>query len=296
MATDSPPTAGRGSAPPPTVAAWAERLSSLDIPVLGSTGDALELLRADEDNVDAHGIAETVSNDPLMTLKVLVHAASHRGERVVTHAETVTEALVMLGISPFFRAFQRQPTVEEWLHDEPAALDGLQGTMHRAHRRANLALAFAVQRMDPDAAIVHAVALMHEFADLLLWCHAPALQLQIATMQRADPELRSKTAQEQVLHLDVCDLQVELARRWHLSPLLAPSEGSRHVDEAKILTIQLAARLARHIPRGWDSAAVGADIAELAGLLNVSVPNAERLSQEVWNEVGPDPKGISAMC
>jgi hypothetical protein len=37
------------------VAAWAERLSSLDIPILGSTDDALELLRADEDNVDAHG-------------------------------------------------------------------------------------------------------------------------------------------------------------------------------------------------------------------------------------------------
>ena len=172
------------------------------------------------------GIAEAVSNDPLMTLKILVHAASHQGRRVVTDAETVTEALVMMGISPFFRAFGPQTTVEAWLqHEEPAVLDAVRRTMNRAHRGANLALAFAVQRMDPEAATVHAVALMHEFADLLLWCHAPALQLQIAAMQHADPELRSSAAQEQVLNIGISDLQVELARRWHLPALLAPSEG-----------------------------------------------------------------------
>jgi hypothetical protein len=209
----------------------------------------------------------------------------------VTDAETVTEALVMMGISPFFRAFQRQPTVDRWLRDEPAALDALRGTVHRAHRSANLALAFAVQRMDPDAAIVHAVALMQEFADLLLWCHAPALQLRIAAMQRADPELRSKTAQEQVLHVDVSDLQVELARRWHLSRCSAPSEGSRHIDEAKILTIQLAARLARHLRAAGTALPSVPTSLNIAGLLNVSVTTAEQLSQEVWNEVGPDRKG-----
>jgi hypothetical protein len=272
----------------PSVEAWADRLSSLDIPVLGSTAETLELLRADEDDVDAHGIAEAVSSDPLMTLKILVHAASHQGRRVVTDAETVTEALVMMGISPFFRAFGPQPVVEQWLGNEPAALAELSSTVRRAHRGANLALAFAVHRMDPDATTVHSVALMHEFADLLLWCHAPALQWRIATMQRADPTLRSRTAQEQILNVDVGDLQIELARRWRLSSLLAQSDRSRRIDDAKVRTIDLAARLARHAPRGWDSVAVDADIAEIATLLNLSVSAAGQLAREVWTEIDGD--------
>ena len=39
------------------------------------------------------------------------------------------------------------------------------------------------------------------------------------------------------------------------------------------------------------SAAVCADIAEIAGFLNASAATAEQLSQEIWNEVGPDRKG-----
>lgn len=278
--------AKRSEAPLATVEAWADHLASLEIPVLRSTAEALERLRANEDDVDAHRIAEAVSNDPLMTLKILIHAASHQGRRVVTDAETVTEALVMMGISPFFRAFGPQTAVEAWLqHEGPAVLDAVRRTMNRAHRGADLALAFAVQRMDPNAATLHSVALMHEFADLLLWCHAPALQLQIGAMQHADPELRSSAAQEQVLNIGIGDLQVELARRWHLPALLAPSEAGRHIDDAKVQTIQLAARLARHLPGGWESAAVSADIAEIAELLNVSVAAAQQLSQEIWNDV-----------
>ena len=268
----------------PTVQAWADRLSSLDIPVLGTTAEALELMRADEDNVDAHGIAEAVAGDPLMTLKILAHAGSHQGKRVVTDAETVTEALVMTGISPFFRAFGPQPTVEEWLRDQPTALAAVQRTVERTHRGANLALAFAVQRMDPEAGTVHAVALMHEFAELLLWCHAPALQLRISAMQEEDPTLRTKAAQEQILHIDVQQLQIELSRRWHLPSLLAQPAIGRHLVDSKVRTIDLAARLARHLPRGWDSDAVKSDLAQLATLLNLSVAATEQIARDAWSD------------
>lgn len=286
--TESPPAGARICGALPTVEAWADRLASLDIPVLGTTAEALELMRADEDAVDAHGIAESVSGDPLMTLKILAHAGSHQSKRVVTDAETVTEALVMMGISPFFRAFGPQPTVEEWLHDEPAALAAVRHTVGRSHRGANLALAFAVQRMDPEAGTVHAVALMHEFADLLLWCHAPALQLRIAAMQEEDPTLRSKAAQEQILNIDVHRLQIELSRRWHLPSLLAEPDSSRHWLDSKVRTIDLAARLARHLPRGWDSDAVKADLAEVAALLNLSVSAAEQIARDAWTEFDND--------
>ena len=101
--------AGRLEAPLATAEAWADHLALLEIPVLRSTAEALERLRADEDEVDAHGIAEAVSNDPLMTLKILVYAAGHQGRRVVTDAETVTEALVMMGSLHFFAPSGHRP-------------------------------------------------------------------------------------------------------------------------------------------------------------------------------------------
>ena len=74
---------------------------------------ALEELRADEDAVDAHLLAEAIASDPLMTLKLLAHVARLRRGRDGSDTETVTEALVMLGIPPFFRAFGPQTAVED---------------------------------------------------------------------------------------------------------------------------------------------------------------------------------------
>ncbi|MEO7009859.1 MAG: histidine kinase, partial [Caldimonas sp.] len=93
----------------PGLMPWTEHFRQVEIPVLGETAVALEALRANEDDVDANGIGEMIANDPLMTLKVLAYASSHRGSKVVTDTETVTAALVMMGISPFFRAFGPQP-------------------------------------------------------------------------------------------------------------------------------------------------------------------------------------------
>jgi HD-like signal output (HDOD) protein len=170
----------------PSVGAWTEYFRSAEIPILRETADALEVLRADQDRVDANSLGELISNDPLMTLKVLAYASQHRSARVVTDTETVTAALVMMGISPFFHAFGPQLTIESLLGTEPEALAGLQTLLKRVHRGANLALAFAVHRMDPDAAVIHGVTLLHEFAEMLLWCYAPSLALKICAAQTAE--------------------------------------------------------------------------------------------------------------
>jgi HD-like signal output (HDOD) protein len=269
------------TAPLPDLASWTEHLRMLEIPVLAETAVALEALRANEDDADANSIGELVANDPLMTLKVLAYASSHRGRRVVTDTETVTAALVMMGISPFFRAFGPQPTVEDHLAAEPEALAGLRDAVRRAHRGANFALGFAVHRMDPDAAVVHAVALLHEFAEMLLWCHAPALQSRIQRLQRADSTLRSCAAQKQVLNIEVADLQASLMRTWHLPELLRQMGDDLHADNANVRSIELAARLARHTSKDWHNPAIPDDIADIAALLNLSIAAALQLVREI---------------
>lgn len=278
-AADSPPVELTHALP--DLAAWTAHFRAAEIPVLAQTADALEALRLNEDSVDANSMGEMISSDPLMTLKVLAHAATHRGPRVVTDVETVTSALVMMGISPFFRTFGPQPTVESRLAAAPQALQGLKDTIHRAHRGANFALGFAVHRMDHDAAVVHAAALLHDFAEMLLWCHAPSLALQIRVAQDADPTLRSSAAQHALLNIELADLQQALMKAWRLPELLIRISDDRHADTPSVRSVALALRLARHTAHGWDNAAIPDDVNDIAELLNLSPAAAMQFVLEI---------------
>lgn len=270
MSSAPPPPSPALTQPLRDLAAWTAHFRAAEIPVLAHTSEALEALRVNEDDVDANSVGEMISGDPLMTLKVLAYSSAHRGSRVVTDTETVTAALVMMGISPFFGSFGVQPTVEDRLRDEPEALAGLNRTLQRAHRSANFALGFAVHRMDHDSAVIHAAALLHDFAEMLLWCHAPTLALRIRTMQRTDPALRSSAAQLAVLNIDLMDLQQSLMKAWRLPELLIRISDDRHAEHPSVRSVALAVRLARHTANGWDNAALPDDVKDIAQLLNLS--------------------------
>lgn len=263
------------------VGAWAAYFLRAEIPVLASTAEALEEMRVNEDAVDANLLGEAIAYDPLMTLKVMAHVAALRSGRRVTDAETVTAALVLLGITPFFRTFGPQPTVEDRLQQLPAALNGLQAVLHRAERAAKFALGFAVHRMDHDAAVIHQAALLHDFAEMLLWCHAPALALEIAARQTAEPTLRSAIAQREVLRIELADLQQTLMKAWHLPELLISLSDDKKAHTPQVRNVLLAIRLARHTARSWDNAALPDDIADIAALLNLSVEPTLKLLHEL---------------
>jgi len=273
------------SAPPPMITralpdlqAWTAHVLAAPMPVLDDTAELLESYRANEDAVDAHLLAETISADPLMSLKLMAHVATVRSSRSTTDPETVTAALVMLGISPFFRAFGPQTPVDEHLGGHPEALQGLDRVLRRAHRSAAFALAFAVHRMDHDAPVIHAAALLHDFAEMLLWLHAPALALRIAERQCLDPALRSAQVQRELLNIELQDLQQSLMRAWRLPELLVQINDERHAETAQVRNVLLAVRLARHTARGWDNAALPDDVRDIAALLNLGeVPTLQLL-------------------
>jgi HD-like signal output (HDOD) protein len=252
------------------LSAWVACFRGAEIPVMADTADALEAMREREDDVDANLIGEMIANDPLMTLKVMAYGAKNRSARVVTEPETVTSTLVMMGISPFFRAFGPQPVLEDMLSDRPEALAGLNEVLCRASRAANFALSFAVHRFDPDAAVIHQAALLHDFAEMLLWCHAPDLALAIRDAQRADPALRTTTEQRRTLHVDLLDLQHALMLEWHLPDLLVRITDDKQAKHQNVQCVMLGVRLARHTAAGWDNAAIPDDVRDVAHLLNLS--------------------------
>jgi HD-like signal output (HDOD) protein len=282
MSTSEPPFIERA---PSDVQGWARLFDHAQLPVLASTAATLEEMRLMEDAVDAHMLADAIVSDPFMTLKLLAHVSHLRRGREGSEIETVTEALVMLGIPPFFRAFGPQAVAQERLAGRPDALAGLEGVLLRSRRAAKFALSFAVHRMDQDASVIHEAALLHDFAELLLWLRAPTLALQLQHRLASDSTLRSAMAQKALLNVELVDLQHALMKAWRLPSLLVRiTDAHAQAKTAQVRNVMLPIRVARHSAQGWDNAALPDDLREVAELLQLSSDAAMRLLLEVDNE------------
>jgi HD-like signal output (HDOD) protein len=263
--------------PPDSLAGWMGCFDLGAIPVLAETASLLAEMRGREDEVDAHLIAEAVSTDPLMTLKVLAQAAAMRRGRDAAVPETVTAALVLMGITPFFRRFDAPAVAEEVLEGQTEALAGFRRVLRRSHRAANFAAAFAMHRQDHDIAVLHEAALLHDFAELLLWLRAPAPMLEIAARQAADRSARTAPLQRALLHVELPELQHALMTAWGLPPLLVHVADDQAGRDPQARCVMLAVRVARHSADGWDNPAIPDDVAAVADLLHMGVEPARRL-------------------
>ncbi len=238
-------------------------------------------MRLIEDDVDARIISEVIGRDPLMTLKLLVYASTQGANRRLTDAETVVEALVLMGITPFFRAFGPQPTVEDHLAHHPQALAGLQHVLLRADRAARFAASFAIHRADHDAVVLHEAAQLHDFTEMLLWLHAPDLALELQRRQHADPTLRSSAAQRDLLNAELNDVQHVLMQLWRLPEILVRITNDSHAENSQVRNVLLAIRVARHTMNGWDNPALPDDIRDIAALLHLSLEPTRQLLLDI---------------
>jgi HD-like signal output (HDOD) protein len=270
--------------PLPTLAAWVEAFANADIPILPESASEIALLREIEEargDMDAHTLAESLENDPLTTLKVLVHVSRYCTSLSIEPPETLVGALVMLGVGPFFAAFAQPLDVETCLSHRPEALEGLHQVVRRSRRAAHFATGFALKRQDQDVVVIQEAALLHAFAEMLLWCHAPVLMLEIARRLKADHTLRSAAVQQDVLGIHIDDLAQELMRRWQLPDLLIHCSDQRLVNDPKVRTVTLGVRIARHTQHGWDDphclAALPDDASDVGLLLNIAPEAAHRL-------------------
>lgn len=252
-------------------------LQPQQLPVLRATRDGLAHWAERRDEVDASRLADIALQDPLMGLRTLVHVATTFRDRLSSPVQTVTAALVLTGIEPFFRAFSDLPVLEDRLAHEPRALAGAMAVVERSRRAARLAAAFAVHRQDDDAELLHQAALLHGFAGLLLWCEAPEAALQIAALQRREPRLRSAQAQAAVLGCSVDTLEQHLIEAWGVAD--AVRDAARAIDEngPGARTVRLAVQIARHLDGGWHDPALPDDMQEAGQLLNLPAAGAAAL-------------------
>jgi hypothetical protein len=225
-------------------------------------------------------LAPVISADPMMCLKLLAHVSRHRS-CVASQTPKPPCGAGDDGHRPVLPQFRPAADGAGQLADDPRALHGLMRLLARAQRAAHFALGFAVHRMDLDAEVIHEAALLHDFAEMLLWCHAPALAIEIEQRQQADTTLRSAAVQREVLGVELVDVQQALMRGWRLPELLVRISDDHHDKTAQVRNVVLAIRLARHTKDGWENAAIPDDVRDISQLLNLKPASALKLLHEL---------------
>jgi hypothetical protein len=231
---------------------WVAFLGQTDIPVLRHTARELERLRADEEHLNARSIADVVTDDPLMTVKLLRYLQTHKHRSQTQELVQVEQAIIMMGFDTFFREIPLNPIAEAMLHD---------------HLDALVHLLQAVRLHDLHAEEVRVSALLTYVAEMLMWCFNPEQMLEIRKRQDADKRLRSADVQKQVLGFKGINLQRELAAEWRLPALLLNLMDPALAKTVRVQTVMLAVNLARHSALGWDDAALPDDYRAIAALL-----------------------------
>ncbi|HJW01708.1 MAG TPA: HDOD domain-containing protein [Azospira sp.] len=260
----------------PSLDSWVLYFSEQELPVLRRTARRLAEAREHIDTVSGREIAAIILEDPMMTVRMLAYIQPLRGSRLRNDITTIDQAVVMLGIEPFFRKFEKLVLVEDALKEQPQALLGLINVVRRAQRAAHYAYDWALWRHDLNVEEIVVATLLHELPEILLWCCAPKLGLQMKAMQQADHSLRSATVQEQVLGGQFSSMQQALCRAWNLPELMLKLTDDEHAAQPRVRNVLLAVNLARHSANGWDDAALPDDYDEIAGLLHLNVDTVKK--------------------
>lgn len=257
---------------PSGLSAWTAFLGEREIPVLRQTARALTDARLQADRISVRAIDAIILQDPLMTARVLRFSARHRGRRQLQEISTIEHAVMMLGVEPFFHHFAQFDVIEDLLKPHPQALLGALHVVQRAQRAARFALDWATWRCDLSCEEVAISALLHDLAELLVWCFAPQQAWQAASLPKARPDMRSAEAQQAVIGFTYAELQTALCQAWGLPALMLAVQDEQQRDRPRAKNVRLAADLARHTAKGWDDPAVPDDLKAVAALMNIDEP------------------------
>ena len=261
---------------------WVGFLTTAEIPVLKQTARNLAILEQDEQHLSARSIAHAVKYDPLMTVKLLRYLQQHKHRNQEHDVVEVEQIVMMLGLETTLNKVSAKPLVEEILgRNNMSALVCLLKTAHRANIASSYAFDWAVRLHDLHFEEIRIAALLHDIAEILMWCFAPNEMLQIRNLQKQDKTMRSATAQESIFGFTLSQLQLELAVTWKLPQLLITLMDDNYSSLQRVRNVSLAINLARHSANGWDDAALPDDYEEIAKLLHLQ-------AWEVMTIVGAD--------
>lgn len=266
-----------GLAEQKSVDEWLDLFQAQSIPVLRQTANAFQTLKRHEDDISPREISEGVLSDPLMVFRVLSYAQTHKGKHQVQDLLQAEQAVMMMGTGTFFRALKPVQLVETVLAKELKALTYLLKLVRRLHRASFYAAEFAICRKDMHHDEIRIAALLHDLAEVLMWCYAPAEMNRITQIQQQNKQFRSADVQTAIFGFSLHTLQMALVKAFDLPPLLLKLMDDDYAEDNRVKSVVLAVNVARHSANGWDDAALPDDYDAIARLVRMDAERVKRL-------------------
>lgn len=255
--------------PQQSLESWVDFFSKAEMPVLRKTLRQLEEARSKIDRINGRDIAAIVLQDPLMSIRVLAYIQPFISKRLHSDITNIGNAIMMQGIEPFFKNIGEPPTIEAMLKNEPQALLGVLQVIRRAQRASRYAHLWAVERYELNIEEVTLAALLHDIAEILIWCFFPKQAVIIRSRLQADKTLRSMNVQKEVLGFYLYELKQGLCSVMHLPELIMTLMDQNNAELPRVLNVLLAVNLARHSADGWENAALPDDFTAIQKLLRI---------------------------
>jgi HD-like signal output (HDOD) protein len=241
---------------------WTSRLTQDELPAMSSTVQKITEI-ADNEESPMSALADIILQDAAMTMHVLrlTDSAYHIPRK--NRQNTVSRALVMLGVdevkSICLSVAVFDPLLKKGAHKE------LTKEMAHAFHAAVQARYMAMSCGDRSSEEVFIAALLHNLGDMLFWCFG-GKQAEALHKELEKPGASRKQAERKVLGFELRELTSVLSKKWGLGALLEQSVSSRPTEDARLKAISLSHQFVQAAAEGWNSAELQKVLGEMSSL------------------------------
>ena len=248
------------STPDPS-GSWADPARAQDMPILPESLAELRRLRSAA-TLDAQRLQAVTLKDPALAAHILVRFAAKQPPQGGRRAESLSHAILLLGVEPLVEHLTTLPALPGKLG--PDAALGYRRTMATACHAGALAGVWTPRSWRTRAESIAVSARLSFISELLVWAQHP--QASDLFAGGPDPEERQRTA----LGATVAEIGVRVASSWNLPEFAALAFAPTEIDQEGCDAARLAGQIARTAAVNWHSPAYREDLARAAECMQVA--------------------------
>jgi HD-like signal output (HDOD) protein len=277
------------------LAKWVSQLQQQPLPAIKANCELLQQLSSG-DHTDMGRLATIIESDPGLSVMLLRHINQIRHKHLRSEITTPRHALMMLGLQQLRLLLPTVSLVEALPKESQLRL---RHQFSQAFHAAYQARDWGHLRRDLAVDELFTAALLNNLGEMLLNQYAAAEVDRVYGLMQ-QKEMEPEEAQYVVFGFSFNQLTLEIARVWHLPNLLCDSMQAENASNNRVLSIMLAAQLARCARHGWYTKSLSKlidDIAEFmlsdsAAIATLLHRNAVEAARESGRYAVPHPAAL----